>query len=75
MPSLALSVNKGTLKTFDHPGDSGKGDYERLVNKFGTRRSNVQFWSIFDAINSIHISSNPARAGAFDLTRYSLDAK
>jgi hypothetical protein len=24
------------------------GDYERLVNKFGMRRSNEQFWSIFD---------------------------
>jgi hypothetical protein len=50
------------------------GDYERLVGKFGTRRSNEQFWSIFDAINSIHISANPVRAGALDLTRYSLDA-
>lgn len=51
------------------------GDYERLVNKFGMRRSNEQFWSIFDAANSIHISSNPVRAGTLDLTRYSLDAK
>jgi hypothetical protein len=50
------------------------GDYEQLVNKFGVRRSNEQFWSIFDAINSIHISSNPVRAGTLDLTRYSLDA-
>jgi hypothetical protein len=51
------------------------GDYERLVNNFGVRRSNEQFWSIFDAINSIHISSNSVRAGALDLTRYSMDAK
>jgi hypothetical protein len=51
------------------------GDYEGLVNKFGMRRSNKQFWSIFDAINSIHISSNPVRTGTLDLTRYSLDAK
>jgi hypothetical protein len=39
------------------------------------RRSNEQFWSIFVAANSIHISSNPVRAGTLDLTRYSLDAK
>lgn len=50
------------------------GDYDRLVNKFGVRRSNEQFWSIFDAINSIHIAGNPVRAGTLDLTRYSLDA-
>jgi hypothetical protein len=50
-------------------------DYERLVNKFGVRRSNEQFWPVFDAINSIHISSSPVRAGALDLTRYSMDAK
>jgi hypothetical protein len=51
------------------------GDYERLVDKFGMRRSNEQFWSIFDAINLIHISSNPVQAGTLDLTRYALDAK
>jgi hypothetical protein len=51
------------------------GDYERLVNEFGTRRSSQQFWPIFDAINSVHISSDPVRAGTLDLTRYALDAK
>ncbi len=50
-------------------------DYERLVDSFGIRRSNEKFWSIFDAINSIHIASNPVQSGALDLTRYALDEK
>jgi hypothetical protein len=50
-------------------------DYERLVDSFGIRRSNENFWSIFDAINSIHIANNPVQSGALDLTRYALDEK
>jgi len=50
-------------------------DYERLVDSFGMRQSNENFWSIFDAINSIHIANNPVQSGALDLTRYTLDEK
>jgi len=50
-------------------------DYERLVDSFGMRRSKENFWSIFDAINSIHIANNPVQSGALDLTRYALDEK
>ena len=50
-------------------------DYERLVDSFGMRRSNDNFWSIFDTINSIHIANNPVQSGALDLTRYALDEK
>ena len=28
-------------------------DYERLVDRFGVRRSNEKFWSVYDAINSM----------------------
>jgi hypothetical protein len=45
------------------------------VDHFGVRRSNEQFWSVFDAVNSTHLASNPARMGTLDLTRYALEEK
>jgi hypothetical protein len=45
-------------------------DYERLVDTFGVRRSDEKFWSVYDAINSTHLASDPVRAGTLDLTRY-----
>jgi hypothetical protein len=50
-------------------------DYERLVDTFGVRRSDEKFWSVYDAINSIHLASDPVRAGTLDLTRYALVGK
>ena len=47
-------------------------DYERLVDTFGVRRSNEKFWSVYDAINSTHLASDPVRSGILDLTRYAL---
>ena len=49
-------------------------DYDRLVDGFGVRRSNRNFWSLFDEINSIQ-ARDPVRSGALDLTRYELDAR
>jgi hypothetical protein len=50
-------------------------DYEQLVSAFGVRRSNKEFWSVFDEVNSIHHAGDPVRSGALDLTRYALDTK
>jgi hypothetical protein len=47
-------------------------DYERLVDTYGVRRSDEKFWSVYDAINSIHLGSDPVRSGTLDLTRYVL---
>ena len=47
-------------------------DYERLVDTFGVRRSDEKFWSVYDAIISIHLASDPMRSGILDLTRYAL---
>jgi hypothetical protein len=50
-------------------------DYEHLVDRFGVRRSNEKFWSVFDAVNAAHLADDPVRAGVLDLTRYELDDK
>jgi hypothetical protein len=38
-------------------------DYERLVDRFGVRRSNEGFWLVYDAINSAHLASDPVQSG------------
>jgi hypothetical protein len=50
-------------------------DYQRLVDRFGVRRSNEKFWSVYDAINSTHLASDPVRSGTLDLTRYAIVEK
>jgi len=50
-------------------------DYGHLVDRFGVRRSNEKFWSVFDAVNAAHLANDPVRAGVLDLTRYELDSK
>jgi len=50
-------------------------DYERLVDAFGVRRSDEKFWTVYDAINSTYLASDPPRAGILDLTRYALVGK
>jgi hypothetical protein len=50
-------------------------DYQRLVDRFGVRRSNEKFWSVYDAINSAHLAGDPVQAGTLDLTRYALEEK
>ena len=50
-------------------------DYEQLLDRFGVRRSNEKFWSIYDAINSTHLANDPVRSGTLDLTRYALEEK
>ena len=50
-------------------------DYERLVDRFGVRRLNKDFWSIFDAVNVAHLADDPIRSGILDLTRYALEDK
>jgi hypothetical protein len=50
-------------------------DYERLVDRFGIRRSNEKFWSVFDTVNKAYLADDPVRSGTLDLTRYSLEQK
>ena len=50
-------------------------DYDRLIDAFGVRRSDENFWSVYDAINSTHRAGDPVRSGTLDLTRYALVEK
>lgn len=48
-------------------------DFERLVDRFGVRRTNKFFWSDFYSINAAHLSADRVRSGTLDLTRYALE--
>jgi hypothetical protein len=76
-PNMFFVVPEGKIDLFTTAVLNLKSaaDYERLIDGFGVRRSNEELWSLFDAINSIHLASSPVRSGALDLTRYALDAK
>ncbi len=52
-----------------------EADYERLVDRFGIRRSSETFWAVYDAINAAHLATDPVRSGTLDLTHYALDQK
>jgi hypothetical protein len=76
-PNMFFVVPEDKIDLFTSAISSLKSaaDYERLVDSFGVRRSNGQFWSFSDRFNSIHLVSDPVRSGAFDLTRYELDTR
>ncbi len=46
------------------------GDYERLVDGFGIRRTNPNFWQESDRMNLAAKKQNPVEYGIFDLNRY-----
>jgi len=49
-------------------GDSA--DALRLVERWGIRRTNPDFWVYADFMNWLHRSNDPVNAGLFDLSRY-----
>jgi hypothetical protein len=42
------------------------------VDHFGVRRSNEGFWSVYNAINPLHLA---VQSGTLNLTRYALEQK
>jgi Fatty acid cis/trans isomerase (CTI) len=76
-PNMFFVVPEATIDVFSDAVVCLKSpaDYERLVDRFGVRRSDEKFWSIYDEINATHLASDPVRSGILDLTRYALDGK
>jgi hypothetical protein len=74
-PNMFFVVSDAEVDAFanDITGLKSMADYERLVDRFGVRRSNEKFWSVFDAINAAHLADDPVRSGTLDLTRYALE--
>jgi hypothetical protein len=50
-------------------GLSSEEDYQVLLNRFGIRRSNPDFWKHSDAIQAVYQNASPIEAGLFDYNR------
>jgi hypothetical protein len=76
-PNMFFVVPEAEIDAFSNAvvGLKSGADYERLVHRFGVRRSNEKFWPVYDAISSTHLASDPVRSGILDLTRYALEEK
>jgi hypothetical protein len=76
-PNMFFAVPEAEIDVFSAAVARLKSEaaYERLVDRFGIRRSNEKFWSVYDAINATHLARDPLRSGTLDLTRYALDQK
>jgi len=46
--------------------------FDRLIDRFGVRRSSERFWQVYDEINATAINNQPVERGVLDLTRYDL---
>ena len=51
-------------------GITSRDGYDRLVERFGVRRSQSQFWEIYDEINAVAQRMEPIERATLDLTRY-----
>ena len=76
-PNMFFAVPEAEIEVFSAAVArlESEADYQRLVDRFGIRRSNEKFWSVYDAINATHLARDPLRSGTLDLTRYALDQK
>jgi len=45
-------------------------DYERLVAKYGIRRTDKRFWTVSDWFQNLHARAQPVESGLLDLSRY-----
>ncbi len=71
-PNLFFSVALSELDAFaNHCATiSDHDDYERLVDKYGVRRTNPLFWEIADWFQDEYVRKKGVSSGLFDLNRY-----
>jgi hypothetical protein len=50
-------------------GMQSEKDYQRLLTRYGVRRTNKDFWSYSDAIHDIYMQQYPIEAGFLDYNR------
>jgi hypothetical protein len=73
-PNMIFEVNSEELKSFVTQVKKIKNekDYQRLVDAFGVRRTNLEFWKSYDELTHEDRIHGAEDFGYLDLTRYSL---
>lgn len=74
-PNMIFTVSEEQLPDFVRQVLKIKSDkdYGALVRKFGVRRSDPEFWGVYDRLTEHQKLTDPVNFGYLDLTRYSLD--
>jgi hypothetical protein len=75
-PNMLFVVDEPQLEAFSNmaAGITSSGDYKRLVDRFGVKRTSADFWEAYDRVNAIGRQMR-IDGGALDLTRYELDPR
>jgi hypothetical protein len=70
-PNAFYHVAQAELEDFVSAveGLSSEEDYQALLNRFGIRRSDPNFWKHSDAIQAVYQSKSPIEAGLLDYNR------
>jgi hypothetical protein len=71
-PNLFLEIERGELASFvkEFKEINTYEEYDVLVDKYGVRRTNPNFWKSSDWFYKKHLHENRVHAGLFDLNRY-----
>jgi hypothetical protein len=71
-PNFFFVVDVDEIDRFadDYVSLKTEDDFERLVSRYGTRRTNPGFWSTADWFHDAYRRDQPIQAGLFDLNRY-----
>ncbi|WP_413587416.1 fatty acid cis/trans isomerase [Bdellovibrio sp. HCB274] len=73
-PNMIFDLKEKDLPEFTRQVTQIKSekDYDGLVNKWGVRRQNPNFWKSYDELQKAYLAYDEVEAGIIDLTRYSL---
>jgi hypothetical protein len=71
-PNVFLRVQAADIPAMvqEITGLRSEDDYGRLLDRFGVRRSNAQFWSVSDQILADYRKLEPLSSGVLDYNRY-----
>ena len=71
-PNFFLEVNFKDIKKFvdEYKAIDDKAKYAKLIDNYGIRRTNPEFWRSSDWFYKKHQHDNPVTYGLFDLNRY-----
>ncbi len=71
-PNMFFQVTEAQLEPFVAAlqAVNSNGDYTKLVERFGVRRTAPWFWRVSDAFVAEYRRNHPVEAGLFDLNRY-----
>lgn len=72
-PNFMFNVPAGEVAEFVESLEAARDDkasFERIVTRWGIRRSHPEFWRYFHDLNSFLLETDPREAGVLDMNRY-----